>query len=100
MATQFIFGTFIFANIVFEANYRYAGPLYNQGGYEKCLAISQGVGYNGYSIYGHSYFGDDKFGVKTAEIYPDKVILNLTYPLRSRCDYLEVAQVITLRRTT
>lgn len=99
MATQFIHGTFMYANIVFEGNYRFGEHLYNQGGYHKCLAISQGLDGEGHRIFGHSYFGDDKFEVAKAEVFPDRVILHLTYPLRSRCNYLVKEQVITLKRT-
>ena len=96
---QIIFGYFTFANIVFEANYRFDGPTYNQGGFQKCLAISQGKDDNGYNVIGHSYFGDDKFRVEKAEFFVDKIILHLNYPLRSRCQYTnEKMQIVTLIR--
>lgn len=94
MSTQIIIGTFIYANIIFEATYRFGGHIYNQGGYKKCLAISQGIDENGYKIFGHSYFGDDKYEVEKAIIYSDRVILHLTYPLRNRCNYSMEEQII------
>jgi hypothetical protein len=54
-------GTFVFNDIIFEAGYRFNGPHYHQGGYNKCLRIYNGKDDNGNSISGHDYFGDDKF---------------------------------------
>ena len=94
---QIIHGTFVFDNITFEANYRFNGPICNQGGYKQCLAISLGKDAYGSSILGHSYFSDDKFGVEKAEIYSDKIVLHLTDVLRSRCNYSLTIQIVTLK---
>ena len=95
---EIIHGTFVFNDIVFEANYRFNGPKYNQGGYTQCFAISQGVDSSGNRYLGHSYFGDDKFGVEKADIYSDRIIIYLTYPLYSRCSFSNRVQVVILKR--
>lgn len=75
-----IFGTFVFNGINFDAGYRYDGPTHRQGGYDKCFVVYNGV-QGSKSIYGHSYFGDDKFKVMNAVISDYCVVLELSYPL-------------------
>jgi hypothetical protein len=76
-----ILGTFQLDNITFEGGYRYDGNRNHQGGYEKCLRIYNGKDGDNNNIWGHNYFGDDKFEVINAVIYPNQVTLTLRYPL-------------------
>lgn len=81
-----IFGQITIDGITFDASYRYNGPNYKQGGFNKCLVIYYGTSCGNRRIDGNQYFGDDKFEVEKADIYVDDVILHLTFPLAKKDD--------------
>ena len=82
------FGQFTYMGIKFRCGYRFGGA--SCGGYNKCLVIYSG--YDGKERYiGHSYFGDDKFEIKSvtyvkrqseSEVLAGDILeLELAYPI-------------------
>jgi len=93
-----IFGTFVFEGQFYKAGYRYGGPHYHQGGFDKCLRIYHDA--NNQFIYAHDIFGDDKFEVESATIDDQKVVLTMRFPLNHKDKFfMDGLKVITLKRT-
>ena len=96
-----VYGTFVFDDATFNAEYRYGNtdkPL-NQRGYAKCLIINRGTKASGELTDGHSYFGDDKYEVKSAEFSSDTIVLNLEVSLSNPENIWKREKTVTLKIT-